>query len=231
MRDCLICVPMDCLDTDAADAYSLESAVFPFVLNCPPGSPCNPRAITLLVCCDEDVPIVIPPNSSDEQVEAIFQAAVDECARKTIFCDPENAPVVGQPFRIFLNAATSATVNCPDGNPFTYTLQAGSVAGFSQTAVNRTAARRAKALAREHRVCISNLRRAICVDVAYSQSLRASGTYVARFPAQDFWSITSGTVPTGLTFTGGFQTNGASLAGTKCRAAVLTSRSKLTMQV
>lgn len=217
-RICSTCIVLDCPDTDPLDLYSLDSPIFPFVLHCPPGSICNLGDIALLVCCDEDVPVVFPPNATDEAKQAIVQTALSECARKQLFCGeiPE-LPPPGTRITLFFNNACTAETKCPDRSVFKYTVRAGIVLALSQQAADSAACRHAARLAKEHRVCMSALDGAICIDTAFSKTIKASGRYVASFPASDFWSQ-SGALPTGLTFTGGFQTNGATLSGTPTTA-------------
>lgn len=243
MSECFDCKTIGCVDPvgDDLQLFSLDNEIFPFILSCPAGVQCSLAGVVMLSCCDEDVPLVLDPNLTPAQREVQITEALNTCARKILFCDP-NGPLAETvqdfnpanpngvtPVTIYVNAAATATVNCPDGSPFRYTLPAGMIAGFSQTAVNQSAQRLATSRALQHRVCLSSLEGAICVDVAYSKTIKASGSYVAHFPSTDFWTQVSGTLPTGLSFTGGYRSGGAVLSGTPTTTGTYTFTIRVTL--
>lgn len=222
-RDCTICLKEPCKTVDDLDLYNLESPIFPFVLNCPPGSTCNPANVALLACCDEDVPVTIPQNANDSEALALLQAALADCARKQLFCgELSELPTPGSPIIVYFNDSITQSSTCPDGSVFRYTVRAGTVVGLSRASANAAAGRLARTRAVEHRVCLSALDGAICLDVAYSRTIKATGRFVAQFPATDFWTLLSGTLPTGLSFSGGFTTNGAIISGTPTAVGTYT---------
>lgn len=244
MSECATCLDGDCGLTDDINLYSLESPLFPFVLNCPPGNNCNNAFNVRLVCGSELITITIPTSATTAQRRALIAAALDQCARKKIFDDngPNNGeeptfgspdtPFVidpdGAPVNIYLSRSLTCTKYCSqtvsivDGqpvvtktSPFTYTLPAGSMLGFTQLQANEFAMIRACQLAQEHLFCLSDLTGAFCADDTFSETIRATGRYISRAPFSDFWELSSGTLPPGLTFNGGFITGGrATITGT-----------------
>jgi len=140
----------------------------------------------------------------------VSQEDADQCAaRGNVECLsivwPTSTPgfdVFGNPVPIyhrrpvFRNKEQSATVTCPDGNPFTYTVPANRYAAFSQALADATALNDAQQNASKFQVCIGNLGRSqICADVPYSDSVTASGNFLTNDTT--CWSI-FGSLPPGL---------------------------------
>jgi hypothetical protein len=97
--------------------------------------------------------------------------------------------------RIFANRAQSATVQCPDGNPFVYTVPAGQYFAFSQVEADQAAASKAAQLAAESIVCISSLATQTCSNEPYASSVTATGNHLD--PGTTCWSII-GALPAGI---------------------------------
>lgn len=97
---------------------------------------------------------------------------------------------------VFRNTAQSATVSCPDGNQFVYTVPAGKYSAFSQALADATALSDAQQNAPAFLVCIGDLSRTqICADEAYTDSVTASGNFLTDGNA--CWHII-GSLPPGL---------------------------------
>ena len=102
--------------------------------------------------------------------------------------------------KIFRNSKQTATVNCPDGNPFSYTVKAGLFSDLSQAAADAKAQSYAQQQATEHQVCLSNLVPSqVCVNTPFSGSITASGNFVSYLGQPDFWEVVDGQVPSGMT--------------------------------
>lgn len=161
---------------------------------------------------------------------AVSQQAADLCAELAAFeCvgggfgfdggGPPNPPVpppqgplgrVGVP--IFTNNPQSATVLCPDGLPFTFTVPGGLFAGFSQLQADTAAETYALQQAQMHVLCLGPLQPFVCQGAAYSSSITATGNFLAVAPQADIWQI-SGSLPPGLTIPEFIFTTGAVTGG------------------
>jgi hypothetical protein len=97
--------------------------------------------------------------------------------------------------QIFWNDAQTASVTCPDGGTFTYTLPAMSVRALSVIYANRIALSIATIRANRFLICISNVS-AACLGEAYDQTITAS----TETPGDITWQLRSGVVPPGLAF-------------------------------
>jgi hypothetical protein len=132
-----------------------------------------------------------PPGfciSQDSQIVA------DQCAERDQVNNDDPGGQNPQPVR-FGNAAQSCTSICPDGLPFIYVVAAGTYLGFSQVLVDRAALSFACNLARQNRICLSDLQDFGCVSEAYSDTLIPLGTGPFTF------AIVSGALPPGLALT------------------------------
>lgn len=145
-----------------------------------------------------------------------------ECPTKD--CDKPPIPPV-----LFYNDTQSCTVNCPDGEPFTWTVPAGTVVDFSQAIANAKALSIACNLAstRGNGICFRSARNLTegCKDTAYSQRIQATGGvtitwpytgataaaiacaaqdphFTSHFPLIYRWEVTSGSLPPGLQLRG-----------------------------
>ena len=111
---------------------------------------------------------------------------------------------------LYGNTPQSATVLCPDGLPFTYTVGAGTFVSTRNIAsANRTALQYAQAFAQSSMLCLTGTPESwLCSGTAYTNTIVATGgTTGVTF------SIVGGALPTGVTFA---QTDGltAALTGT-----------------
>lgn len=122
------------------------------------------------------------------------------CAQRQTFICQHTNPQTGVIYRtLFLNKPVSATVNCPDGIPFTYTVGAGLFIALSQYQANQEAVTRAGRMARQHLLCLSNIPTAICVGLVVFQNITASTSFSTSGAT---WSVSSGALPAGLSFGG-----------------------------
>lgn len=110
-----------------------------------------------------------------------------------VFGNP--VPVI-QSRHVFRNSPQSATVNCPDGSPFVYTVPAGKYSAFSQALADAEALSDAQINAPNFLVCIGNLAHTqICAGVPYNDSVTASGNFLTDGNA--CWDII-GSLPPGI---------------------------------
>ena len=124
---------------------------------------------------------------------------------------PVNTRGSGMPFKSYLNTPQSATVNCPDGTPFVYTVPAGLFFGLSQAAADAAALSYAQQQAPMHMVCLSNLVGQICAGVPFNGVITATGPSVGAF---NDWELV-GSLPPGLNFlTGPFNFSFNTITGT-----------------
>jgi len=152
----------------------------------------------------------------------ISQEEADLCAaRANLICLEENpgVPPEDPPIEIqlFENNPQTCTVYCPDGLPFTWTVLRGTVVETSQTLADRIAYSMACRLARANRICLSNLQSAFCLESSVSATITCGRSTSIVTP--DLWTITAGSLPPGLTFNGGFRSDGIStITGTPTTA-------------
>lgn len=217
---CQSCLGTDCVggySLDDVDLYSIQGDAFIPVFECPQGFDCQGFrnfGSVYLQCCDELLTqtYVVPISNAD--YNRIVQGLVTQCAARAPFCAQPIKP--GQPPPIFYyNRPSICVVNCPlDGLPFSYTVPAGIVLGFSQAKADKAAESLACSLAKIHRICLSSLPKFCCAGVAYSKTITATGVFLAKPGQFNFWQV-SGTLPTGLTFNGGStQSATVSITGT-----------------
>lgn len=123
------------------------------------------------------------------------------------------------PYNAVGNEPQTQSALCPDGNPFPHTVAAGTfvVAGAFTPAGQAQALLAANAQARSYalrqaqllKVCLGNILTLTCLNQFYTTTLTATGQNVSGSNPQpfnnsaDFWEITSGMVPPGMTFHGG----------------------------
>ena len=124
-----------------------------------------------------------------------------------------NLVPIPQNRQIFFNTPQTAIVNCPDGNPFSFTVAAGQFAAFSQLLANAEALSFALLQAENHLLCIGNLTNTlICANTEYSDAVVGSGAFLTN--ANACWAV-FGVLPPGveidLDFVGGCFTGSTTL--------------------
>jgi len=148
-----------------------------------------------MVCCGQLLSAQFPPNATVDDKNTIRQELVNQCGVRMAFCGngdlPQNPP--DNPVKLFLNSAKQCTVRCPDGNPFTYIIAAGTFAAPTQAQADKDAADAACVQAGLRKVCLGKLSGCLCVGAAYSATISHTGGLPPLH-----WSISSGALPSGL---------------------------------
>lgn len=210
---------------EGLERYSLQSDTYLFVLNCPSNAFCGGVNEITMACCDGTLlHVLIPEDSSDELRQQIIQAMLNEAGRRLAFCTEDDGTggggggggtigriiptyVNGVPV-IYYNRLQQCNSPCPGGQPFITYIQPGRFIGFSQEIADTLAKQEACAIAQQGRLCLTGFSVACCEDSAFSRTVTVTGPGVR--PMQ-FWSVTQGNVPPGITVpTGWF--NGPSIA-------------------
>lgn len=200
MSLCDPCPVIDCPADDPFALYTLQEETFPFVLNCPPGYDCAPvpGSDISMVCCDDFmVTRTLPTALTQDIYTSILTGMIQECQTHQPFCGGQ------QVFSLYWNSPQSCTKYCPDGNPFTYTVPSGVVLAPTILQANQAAAARACSLAISKRICLGALNPVCCINEVFSAKITASGGGLAHSPSTNNWTISAGSLPTGLTFNGG----------------------------
>jgi hypothetical protein len=186
---CPTCQTIEC--TDPTDfLYSLESNIFPFVINCPPGFSCQGHTYFNIICCGQLLSTTWQAGASVGTITATINALLSQCAVLQQFCG-------GTTPTLFYNAPQSCTVNCPDGSPYTFTVPAGSFAAADQTTANSQAEQYACQQANLRLMCLPALGGCGCAGGAVNVSLTPTGG-IGPFS----FAVVSGSLPTGLSLSG-----------------------------
>lgn len=111
---------------------------------------------------------------------------------------PPQNPLGRTPVLRFFNSSQTATVFCPDGLPFSYTVPAGRFVDSSQLGANIKAQTYALGRANLFRVCLGEITSPCCANAAYTSAIIATGAFVGQ---ENIWAITSGALPPGLSIT------------------------------
>jgi hypothetical protein len=144
-----------------------------------------------MVCCGQLLSAQFSANATiDERMEAI-QQVINQCAVRQIYCGDT---IPETPVQLYYNVPKACTVNCPDGNPFTYTVVAGTFASTTQAKADEDAANFACQQATLRRVCLGNIPGCTCLGSAYSALIPHTGG-IGPF----VYTVNSGTIPWGLT--------------------------------
>lgn len=101
----------------------------------------------------------------------------------------------GSKVGVFQNASAFCTVNCPDGNPFTYTVRSGLFTALDQISADRMAIALACSNARVFAVCLGNINTGACLGQPYIAVFQVSGGL-----APYSFIIQSGSLPPGVGF-------------------------------
>lgn len=208
MTECRQCLAVDCVTDDPYGLYSLQSEVFPFVLNCPPGYNCKSGSgyfVTFIACEGSLVTRWIAPGSTSIQYDAIIAEMMAELQAAIPFCTDGTVPTP-TPTQLYWNQPQSCTATCPDGSVFTYTVPAGRYAGFSLAVANAAAYAAACAGASLNRMCFTVPVMWCCAGVAFSFTISISGGHTPMV-----WANPDG-MPAGTTVT--FAGRNAVVAGT-----------------
>lgn len=208
MSNCRTCVAIDCGADDPYGLYSLQSEIFPFVLNCPTGFNCKSGGgffVTFIACEGSLVTRWIAPGSTSAEYDAIIAEMMAELQRILPSCLPSSngSPL---PTQLYWNQPQTCTALCPDNYPFTYTVPAGRYAAFSLAQANAAAYAAACASANLNRICFSVPQLWCCAGTAFSLTITVSGGHTPLV-----WGNPGG-MPAGTTVT--FTGRNAAVAGT-----------------
>lgn len=160
---------------------------------------------------------------SQEDADQQAHNAATLCSVNT-WTPPTPPGVQPPPVSVWYNTPQSCTKFCPDGNPFTYTVPAGAYISLSSQAdANNQAHTAACTLANSNQICLSVLFGCCsyapppwqtCLPASVTSccaGYRIDGFIHASFgptstdvPGISFWEISSGSLPPGLTFHGGY---------------------------
>lgn len=170
-------------------------------------------------------------QASQQAADLLAAVAAERCviggssSGGAVSCPPVPPPCGGTPHRLgsrptpfFTNTPQDATVNCPDGLPFTYTVPAGLFGGLTQLIANTEAQSYAQQLAMTHLICLSDLPNTGQLGTPYTGTIVATGNFVSA--TSNFWELVIGAVPDGLTLQTGIGGPAISLTGKPTKAGV-----------
>lgn len=151
------------------------------------------------------------------------QATADLCAKRhqlecTVLgnCPPGNNFWVPTP-PLFYSAAFTATVTCPDGSPFSYTLPAGSCVALHQADADLMAQSLAGQFAKSFKLCIEISNQECCFGQPTTIFIAATGLSLST-SNNNLWALTAGSIPNGMTLQQGEQGVVVTLSGTPTEA-------------
>lgn len=237
---CSTCLPIDCVQ-DADFEYSIDrrTQLYGYVWDCPPGAYCfTPGVPVTMLCCDHRVVGEVPRGATLAQAQAALQELVRQCMayRKacasggTVDTNGDNDPIdTDEGVTICFSDAVCQTAECPDGTTFRWCLKAGAFMDTSCIAANAYALAEARRLAALYKVCLSDVQRTCCVGNPYTGTIVATGLPLATFPTPNYWEITAGSLPPGVSFETGWQTGlTRSFSGTPTTAGSYAFKVKVT---
>lgn len=145
--------------------------------------------------------VCISDESQDAADLCAWNASVecDANAWPELVANPDPAtsaqyPYIQQPQTIYWNDLQQCTVTCPDGSPFTYTVQPNQVSALSQVQANYLAYYRACMLAAKGIICFAPLPTDhLCLQDFASVVITVGGRYLPMVI-----TYTSGTIPPGM---------------------------------
>ncbi len=203
-----ICIPCSPPETcvEGLDAYSLQDEVYPNLPFCPGPGPCGIMPFIFVVCCDNFQIRIENPDGDVYQpaIKRKIDAALKECDRRRAFCFPDVPPLPpGEHHPRFFSSSASYTIFCPDGTPFTYTINSGLFIAESQALADLLARQWVRDHASEHLFCLpGTIQGCACLNAPLSISLASSPSKPLKF------LIVGGTLPQGLTIPIGVVPNG-----------------------
>lgn len=160
------------------------------------------------------------------QAEADALALAHACQVAELICENgtdinesrDESP--GYPVSSAFNAAQTCAVACPDGGTFSYTVPRGTFRSSTQAQANAMAYSYACVQAVIQRFCLgSGIPDRMCVDSAETFPISVSGIV----PDEETWSLVSGALPAGMTFSNGIVSGTPTATGTYTFAIRLTN--------
>jgi len=109
------------------------------------------------------------------------------------------------------NNEVPCSIPCPGGGTFSFLTAKNTFRGSTAAQADAMAYSYACQQAQRNRFCISSLPARICVDAEFNQQLTTTGFTPTGTPV---WSISAGTLPTGMTFSGGVLSGTPTSTGT-----------------
>ena len=183
------CVPAHSIagrSQEEADALAKNFAIQDAKISCSLALYGNDPQFCSLTCPSGQVSsFTVPANwiFAGDKKSANSIAYAHACAEVNLICaNPGGIP----PY-------WDGTATCPDGTTFTYRIQGWT---FSQIYANW--------LAKRNLLCLGDIPDSCCVGSEYLESIQATGKCLAAYPFYNYWEISSGTLPDGLTLEGGF---------------------------
>lgn len=174
-QPCPSCLPLDCDLRNDWDLYSIESPLYPFVLNCPVGFDCGSSDNLQMLCCGQLLSVQFPPNATVEERAVITQSLINQCGVRQLYCGdlPQLPP--GTPIQLYYNRPQQCSVLCPDGSRFTFSVAAGTFLGTDQATVDRQAADYACVQAGLRKICLGAIASCLCVGTPYTATIPHTG--------------------------------------------------------
>jgi hypothetical protein len=116
----------------------------------------------------------------------------------------------------FFNSPQTCTLNCPDGTPFVFEVEAGLFSASTQAAADAAANAYACQQAALRSICLSGPSPSPALqNTPYTGVITATGGKLAGPGQTNNWQLVSGALPPGLTFNGGnLPGNTATITGT-----------------
>ena len=198
---CIPCAePQECLE--GLDQYTLQDEVLLFVFICPPSQYCGRNNFLFILCCDgNQIRVDFTVGMSVTARDRLITNAVTECERRRAFCEPPPPPPPDcltppcPPIEYFYSAPASCSVYCPDGSPFTYTVQAGlflaKTLAEAQAAADAYVCEQAPISIK----CLGDIPRCACLGTLYRAVIGSNSSVTGLR-----WSVI-GALPPGLTLT------------------------------
>jgi len=144
------------------------------------------------------------------QAEADTLALQFACDVAALLCTEGPDNPTPTPRASAFNGQQTCTINCPEGGQFTYTVAAGVFRANNAAQANAMAHSYACNQAMTQRFCLGD-------DVADRTCISESATFnisISGFtPESRTWSISAGTIPTGMTFSNGVMSGTPTAAG------------------
>ncbi len=204
---CIPCAPPETC-VEGLDAYNLQDDVYPDLPFCMQ-PPCGRMPFIFVSCCDGSVTRIENPDGDVYQpgIKRQIDNALKECDRKRAFC-PNPPPIPDCPnppctVPHYFSAPASCTIYCPDGTPFTYTVNSGLFIADTQSQADALAKQWVCDHAPEHIFCIpGTIVGCACLNAPLSISLASSPSKPLKF------LIVGGTLPQGLSIPIGVVQNG-----------------------
>lgn len=212
---CPACLQIECPDQPDTGLYSIQSATFPFIIDCPPGFDCTGATSFNILCCNQLLSGVFPPGSGVADKLAIIQNLVNQCNQITNFCGQVLPP------GLFYNEPETCSAKCLDGTNYVFTVPAGTFAAGTQDLANSQAQAYACQQASARLICLGNIPSCICKGSPYSAQIPETGG-VGPF----LWSVVAGALPTGLLL----DPNSGTISGNPTTAGVFVFTVRITSQ-